>query len=269
MEYDRVKDRLQAIIGDSPILRSWLFAALDRLFLRSRYVIREINRLKTEGFQPEYILDAGSGFGQYTVRLAKTFPKATAIGLDVMEDRIVSGNNFAKRAGLQNLEFEAGDLTQLDYNEQFDLVVSVDVMEHIEEDELVLENIGRALKPGGLFIMTTPWWDGKTPLEEIFIDEHVRPGYTEEETYEKFKRAGMPVERFEITYGKWGNAAWKLLQRWPMSWLKGRIWMMPVVLLYFIIAYPAAWIFMQLDMNAKNSKGGGILAIAKKHNRES
>ncbi|MBU0518548.1 methyltransferase domain-containing protein [bacterium] len=263
MEYDRVKDRLQTIIGDSPLLRSWLFAALDRLFLRSRYVAREIGRLKSEGFNPEYILDAGSGFGQYTVRLAKSFPDATVIGLDVMADRIASGNRFAARANLKNLKFETGDLTRLEYNGQFDLIVSVDVMEHIEEDQLALQNIARALKPGGLFIMTTPWWDGgETPLAKIFIDEHVRPGYTEAETYDKFTAAGMTVKRFEITYGKWGSAAWKLLQKWPMSCLKGRFWMMPVVFLYFIIAYPIAWICMQMDLHADNIQGGGILAIA-------
>ncbi len=41
-------------------------------------------------------------------------------------------------------------------DETFDLVVSVEVLEHVEEDERFVSEIARVLKPGGKFIMTTP-----------------------------------------------------------------------------------------------------------------
>ncbi len=41
-------------------------------------------------------------------------------------------------------------------NEIFDIVVTLDVMEHVNDPELVLKDIARTLKPGGLYVFTTP-----------------------------------------------------------------------------------------------------------------
>lgn len=270
MEYDPVKDKLQTILGRSPVARRLFFGALDRLFLRSRYVRREISRLKASGFNPEQVLDAGSGFGQYSFRLARTFPGAKIIGLDVKADLVDSCNDFAKQAGLSppdRIHFVVGDLLNLTYILQFDLVLAVDVMEHIEDDVRVFVNFGQALKPGGIFIMTTPYFDGENAslrADAPFVDEHVRPGYSKSELEQKLAQAGMTLERFTITYGPWGEAAWRLLQQWPMRWLAGRIWLLPLAALYLGIAYPAARVFMQLDMAAENPRGGGLLAVARK-----
>lgn len=38
----------------------------------------------------------------------------------------------------------------------FDCVVAVEVLEHVEEDRKFLEEVNRVLKPGGIFLMTTP-----------------------------------------------------------------------------------------------------------------
>jgi 2-polyprenyl-3-methyl-5-hydroxy-6-metoxy-1,4-benzoquinol methylase len=266
MEYDPVKDKMQAALGRGVLARKLFFAALDRLFLRSRYVTREFSRLRKRGFQPVEILDAGSGFGQYSFRLARTFPQAMITGLDVKQDLVDSGNHYAPRAGFQNVLFMVGDLLQLGMNERFDLALSVDVLEHIVEDRLVMANIAQALKPGGLFILTTPYFSGQGGISanQPFVGEHVRPGYSREEMREKLAGAGLELVQFTITYGPWGNVAWRLLQKGPMSWLSRRIWLAPLVALYFLFAYPVAWVCMQLDMLAENRDGGGILAVAKK-----
>jgi SAM-dependent methyltransferase len=41
-------------------------------------------------------------------------------------------------------------------NASFDCVVAVEVLEHVEEDESFVREVKRVLKPGGLFLMTTP-----------------------------------------------------------------------------------------------------------------
>jgi SAM-dependent methyltransferase len=264
VEYDSVKDKLEKILGDNVPARKLFFAAMDRLFLRARYIRREIERLRGSGFDPEAILDAGSGFGQYSFSLARAFPNARITGLDLKQELVDSGNRFSSKTGSDNVYFETGNLLTMDSEAQFDLVLSVDVLEHIEEDRWVINNISRTLKPSGLFIFTTPYYDGKDPGNAVFVDEHVRPGYSREEAEEKLSGAGLHLEQFTITYGPWGGGAWKLLQKWPMTWLRGRVWLLPTVLLYYLIAYPVAWLFMQMDLNAKNDRGGGILAIASK-----
>ncbi|RJP72889.1 MAG: class I SAM-dependent methyltransferase [Candidatus Zixiibacteriota bacterium] len=265
LDYDPVKDRMQRFLGESVLARRLFFAALDRLFLRSRYVWREMRRLKRRGFTPVHILDAGSGFGQYSFRLGRIFPRAQILGLDVKQDLVDSGNRFASRAGAAKVAFQAGDLLKMDFAGRFDLALSVDVLEHIEDDRAMIRNIGASLKPGGLFVLTTPYWPG-TPesASQVFVGEHVRPGYSRQDLQEKLNQAGLELERFDITYGPAGNVAWKLLQRGPMSWLAKRIWLAPLVGLYFLAAYPVAWVFMHLDMAAHNDRGGGILAVARK-----
>ncbi len=262
MEYDRVKARLEAFIGSSAIGRKLFFAALDRLFLRARYIRRELHRLRKSGFSPNKILDAGSGFGQYSFHMAKLFPNAEVIGLDVKSEIVTSGNRLAKQFGIPNITFEVGDLLSLEYPSQFDLVLNVDVLEHIEDDQLVIQNIARVLKPNGIFLLTTPYFDGSSPGSAAFVDEHVRSGYSREDLKTKLHAAGLRLEKFTITYGIWGGIAWKLLQKWPMTWLTGRNWLIPLVALYVCTVYPIAWIFMQLDMLKENDGGGGILATA-------
>lgn len=264
VEYDAVKNRLERLLGDSVPARKLFFGVMDRLFLRARYIRREINRLRKSGFKPASVLDAGSGFGQYSYRLARAFPGAQIAGLDLKKDLVESGNRFAQRMRLENVTFEAGDLLAMDYDNRFDLALSVDVLEHIEDDRRVIGNIGRVLKQNGLFIFTTPYYDGKDPDSAVFVDEHVRPGYSREETEEKLSEAGFRLETFTITYGPWGGAAWTLLQKWPMTWLSGRLWLLPLVFIYYLITYPVSWLFMHIDMRIKNTRGGGILAIAVK-----
>jgi SAM-dependent methyltransferase len=267
LDYDPVKARIEVLLGGSVLPRKLFFAAMDRLFLRSRYVARELSLLGSGRFRPLEILDAGSGFGQYSVRMARTFPEARVTGVDVKRDLVESGNRFVKAAGIEHVAFAVGDLLELGFIDRFDLALSVDVLEHIEDDRRVLANIARALKPGGLFILTTPYWagrEGDAPPADFAVGEHVRPGYSRDELDEKLAGAGLDLDKFTITYGPSGNVAWTLLQRNPIGWLSRGFWLAPLVAAYFGVAYPIAWVFMQMDMQAHNKNGEGILAVAKK-----
>ena len=46
---------------------------------------------------------------------------------------------FMQKANCGGVKFELADLTQFQENEKYDLILSVDVMEHIEEDVLVFQ----------------------------------------------------------------------------------------------------------------------------------
>ena len=268
MKYDPVKNRLQTLLGDNPRIRTLFFIALGHLFLRSRYIHRKLRLLARKGFRPKTILDAGAGFGQYSVQMAKIFPEAQILALDVKEDLVSAGNDFVQKMGLRKITFKTGDLLNIGYESRFDLVLAVDVMEHIQEDWIVFANIGKSLTSGGYFLMTTPhYYPGhrqSSSESAVFTEEHVRPGYSRSELEEKLSEAGMRIEKCVITYGRCGGVAWKLLQKRPMSWLSGRPWLLPVVALYLGLVYPFAWVMMQLDMRMKNKTGGGIFIMARK-----
>jgi ubiquinone/menaquinone biosynthesis C-methylase UbiE len=64
-------------------------------------------------------------------------------------------------------EVVLGDMTRSNLpDETFDHVVSVEVLEHVEEDDLFVKEVSRVLKRGGVFLMTTPngdWVENKNP----------------------------------------------------------------------------------------------------------
>ena len=59
-------------------------------------------------------------------------------------------------AGLTNCRFEVQGVTQLPFREEFDLVVSVDNLEHVEADVAAMENLRRVLVPGGRLVVHVP-----------------------------------------------------------------------------------------------------------------
>ena len=65
------------------------------------------------------------------------------------------------------------DLLDLQWSARWDVAFLLDVLEHIDEDEAVLRQIGRALRPGGCLIVTTPALERfRSPLDDM--THHVR-----------------------------------------------------------------------------------------------
>lgn len=102
------------------------------------------------------LLDIGCGDGSYTSRLAEGFSAVDAI--DIQADLLsrfaqrVAGSPLADRITISEMS-----AAKLDYpDDTFDLVTSIEVLEHIVELDEALAGIRRVLKPGGRFAFTTP-----------------------------------------------------------------------------------------------------------------
>ena len=83
-------------------------------------------------------------------------------------DTILIDDNrlFFDRTGLSGrVVCEVMDLTKLNDNETFDLILSVDVMEHIQDDLQGLRELYRVLKPGGHFMLADQVLAGELPKE--------------------------------------------------------------------------------------------------------
>ena len=80
--------------------------------------------------------------------MAKKFKNSKVLGIDINERRIKDCMKFSESEGIENLKFAVANLENLNYSDEFDLVLAVDVMEHIENDVKVFENFHRAMKKG-------------------------------------------------------------------------------------------------------------------------
>ena len=271
MDYDPIKDRLGDLAAQHPLLQRLFYEALDWIFLRAWYVQRELKRV-LGAYPPEKeirVLDAGTGFGQYAHFIARTFPNARVHAVDVKADYLARARDFfdqTPQAG--QVTFARDDLTALEAEGPFDVILSVDVMEHIEDDRAVFAHFVRVLRPGGHVLINTPSDLGGSDVsgagQESFIGEHVRDGYNLAALEEKLRAAGLEPVRSLYTYGPSGSAAWTLLIKRPMQWLDRSRALALLLPLYYLAALPVGFFLNAQDLAQENEMGTGVLVVARK-----
>jgi len=268
MQYDKVKHSLGVFFNKYIFMRKLFYSLLDLLLLRSWHIRMEIQKWKKTISASVKILDAGSGFGQYTYYLAKKIKNSEIKGLDIKPEQIEDCNGFAQKAGLKNVIFEMADLTKLDEKPIYDLVITVDVMEHILEDELVFQNFYKLLKPAGILLISTPSDQGGSDVhdhgDESFIDEHVRDGYGIQDITDKLKRSGFSQVEAKYSYGKAGSISWRLSMKYPMQMLNVSKLFFILLPVYYVLTYPFAYLLNWIDLYSQNKTGTGLIVKATK-----
>ena len=267
MKYDPVKESIGDFVRHNLLLRKLFYKALGILFLREWHVKRELRRLLS-GKRVTTLLDAGCGFGQYSYYCARRFTGLSIIAVDVKEEQIEDCRVFFSKARVRNVELKVSDLTQAGHESEFDFILSVDVMEHIQDDVGVFRNFHRALKPGGRELINTPSHfggsDAHSPGDKSFIEEHARVGYGEEEIRQKLGSAGLYVESVKFTYGPYGNVAWRIGIKVPMKLLNTSRFFFVLLPLYYVFILPVALPLMYMDYILENKTGAGLIAVARK-----
>lgn len=162
------------------------------------------------------ILDVGGRKSPYTIGIPARItiidlPRESEIqnklGLGISEE--ILNQVKSRRSNIDDLII--GDMTNSELeSESFDMVVSVEVLEHVEEDAKFIREVHRVLKPGGKFIMTTPNGDFVTNHNP----DHERH-YKREQLRELLK---SEFESVEVNYAIAGGVFRKLgLKSWSVS----------------------------------------------------
>lgn len=278
MEYDPIKDKLGALFGKSPTLQKVFFKLLGAVFLRNWYVrkalreelaMRDADKPRDATADQLRVLDAGSGFGQHAYWIAHRFPGTKISAVDVKSDYLDKARDFIASQGLgERVTFSEDDLTDLRAVGPFDLILSVDVMEHIEDDRGVFRHFERVLRPGGTVIINTPSDQGgsgvQADADESFIGEHVRDGYPMDELKAKLSEAGLEPYDATYTYGRWGGIGWRLLVKYPMQLLGHTFAWFVLLPVYYAIAFPLGMLLNALDVVSPKPTGTGLIVRARK-----
>lgn len=271
MQYDPVKRRLGVVFDRTPFLRRIFYHLLDLLLLRAWHVHRELRKWKRQvgpsaSSKSIQIYDAGAGFGQYSYWLSSRNPSWKITALDVKEEQVADCNAFFQRIGRPQVRSQVGDVTTHVAPDRYDLVVCVDVMEHIEEDEKAMRNYATSLKPGGMLIISTPSDQGGSDVhgegEASFIEEHVRDGYNIVDVEQKLRRNGFSRVEARYSYGNPGKISWRLSMKWPLLMLNASRLFFIVLPFYYLIAYPIAYVLNWLDVSMTHSTGTGLIVRA-------
>ncbi len=268
MQYDKVKRALGNVFNRNPFLRKCFYFLLDLLLLRAWHIKKELRRQKKLLPVDARVLDAGAGFGQYTYYMSGLGRQWQIKAVDVKSEQVDDCNRFFQQIGRSGcVWFELADLTGFVELETYHLAVSVDVMEHIEDDMAVFRNIHTSLKPGGTLLVSTPSDQGGSDADDShgsFIDEHVRDGYNVDEIRKKMLDAGFSQVVVEYTYGTPGHISWLLSMKYPMLMLNISKLFFILLPFYFLIVFPFCLLLNFWDVHAIQKTGTGLKVRAVK-----
>ncbi len=99
------------------------------------------------------VADFGCGSGHAINVMAQAFPASRFTGIDFSDEGVAAGTAEAHRLGLTNAAFESRDLALLDKDCVYDVVTVFDAIHDQAHPGRVLDNIYRALRPGGVVLM--------------------------------------------------------------------------------------------------------------------
>ncbi len=127
-----------------------------------RQVRREVFRVAAAMPGRPAILDVGGRKSHYTIGLPASVTISDLPRTSEVQNQLNLGTNEdineqirSRRSNVTGTIYDDMTHTSLP-PDSFDIVVAVEVLEHVEADEMFVRNVARTLRPGGWFVMTTP-----------------------------------------------------------------------------------------------------------------
>jgi len=268
MHYDPIKELLGRVFNRHPILRKLFYTLLNILLLRSWHVRNALRRLGPALPREANVLDAGMGFGQYSWWMASRYPSWKITAADIKSEQVADCNAFFSRTGLSGrVHAVEADLVTWNSGEKHDLILCVDVMEHIAEDRIVFSNFLNMTSDGGYLVISTPSDKGGSDVhgegDTSFIGEHVRDGYSTDDITEKLRTAGYGEVKVSYTYGTPGSIAWRLSMKYPVMMLSASKLFFIFLPFYYLAVMPFVLALNFADISFKHVSGTGLLVIAR------
>jgi 2-polyprenyl-3-methyl-5-hydroxy-6-metoxy-1,4-benzoquinol methylase len=216
------------------------------------------NTLQRYSIKPKNILDAGCGIGTYSIYLSKRFSTAKVDGEELDKDKISFCKAFANELNLKNINFFYGNLTKsnIERGKNYDLIINIDVLEHVKEYKKMLKTFYSALKKGGYLYIHAPQSDQKRifrSLKNWEHEDHAYEGFQIIKFNKELKKMGFKIIDSRETFGFFGKLAWELNH---ISLTKSFI--------LSALIYPLLFLIACLDLLIYNREGLGITVLAQK-----
>jgi len=159
--------------------------------------------------EQSHFCDLGFGPGVLTAFILQQNASWRVDGVDVSQHCLYHTERLlTKKEVIDRSELSVGDIRSLPYPEDtFDVVIAVEVLEHIPEPETGLSEALRVLKPGGYAITALPvqlpllmhLYDFDSPDEVLALYEKVGLKIIDFETKEFQRQAGPFIDTFALS----------------------------------------------------------------------
>jgi 2-polyprenyl-3-methyl-5-hydroxy-6-metoxy-1,4-benzoquinol methylase len=126
----------------------------DRIVKRRLRLLKKISEFSGENLT---LMDIGCGNGASLFGLQKDFKYC--LGIDITEEHLSEFDNFKPQNNMHNCDFQMLDVEKDTLPNQFDRIISFEVIEHLQSEDNVKFYFD-TLKEGGLAVVSVPnkWW---------------------------------------------------------------------------------------------------------------
>jgi len=168
------------------------FALLARLEPTS-FWFRSRNRLVVQLLRRHFpaaksLLEIGCGTGYVLSGVHDAMPRLQLSGSELY----TAGLGFASRR-LPDADLYQMDCRHIPFEAEYDVVCAFDVLEHVEEDEVALAEMFKAVRPGGGVLVSVPQHQWLWNAGDDYA--HHKRRYRRPELKAKLEAAGFEVER--------------------------------------------------------------------------
>lgn len=253
--------------GKSRLFRSDV-SRLERLYFRligladpAHFVRSEYFKRFVHGMDPHDILDVGCGSGDYSFYIAERFPSARVFAIDGDASIIERNRRTADRMNMGNLEFAIRDMRAIDDRAAYDLIICVETLQYVDQPEVVIEKLARALKTNGYLYIHMPLRRYRqVPFHRFlrdFHDDEVVATTTKDEITGMITSVDLTIEKCQYTFAYYaGEMACSLFCMFYKNTSMNR-------LMQGLVS-PWARMLGWLELQACWSKGFALAVLAKK-----
>lgn len=226
-----------------------------------RIRIRRLRQILPE--RASRILDAGCGRGVITRFLSSRYPDADLDAVDADDAAQQANREISEKSGYANCNYIDADLTEFVNPDRYDLVVSVDNLEHVVDDRRVLQNFHDSLVPSGVLVVHVPHFYRRWPVlrwtENFDVPGHVRPGYHLAQLVERVEQAGFTVNENGFSYGFLENLTNNI-----SYWISGAEEKNRII---YALFFPVLNFFSWIGSFSKPNFGAGVWVVATRQDK--
>ena len=204
---------------------------------RSRTVKTQVSALLEKHCENGKVLNVGSG--------------STRIHPQVINLDIEDGPNVDFVGSADSLPFES---------ECFDLIITQEAFEHIEQPQIALKECYRVLKQGGAIYFQVPFIIGYHPGPTDFVR------FTSEGVYQYLQNAGFQVSRVDIAVGG-ATGFYRIAVEFSAILFSGPVSFLytPAKGLFALLFYPIKWLDFWFSLSPQRDRiAGGYMAVGTK-----